>query len=67
MHVQMVHETSPSDSLPISPALPGTPVFTNKRPRMLSKLPRGMSIVDHDVDLEDDNGIRKRSSHDEVP
>jgi 5'-nucleotidase len=66
-HQLMVHETNPSDTLPISPALPGTPGLTGKRPRILSKLPRGMSIVDHDVDLEDDNGIRKRSSHDEAP
>ena len=64
----MVHETSPSDSLPISPALPTTPGLTSKRPRLLGKLQKGMSIVDHDVDLEDDNGgIRKRGAHVEVP
>ena len=63
----MVHETNPSDTLPISPALPGTPGLTSKKPRVISKLHRGMSIVDHDVDLEEDNGMRKRSSHDEVP
>lgn len=56
--LQMVHETSPSDSLPISPALPGTPGL-RKRPTV--KLQKGMSIVDHDVDLEEDNGTRKRS------
>ena len=61
----MVHETNPSDTLPISPALPGTPGLTNKRPRILNKLHRGMSIVDHDVDLEDD-GIKRRTSHNEV-
>ena len=64
---QMVHETTPSDALPITPALPTTPGLTNKRPR-LNKLQKGMSIIDHDVDLEDDgNGIRKRSTHVEVP
>jgi 5'-nucleotidase len=66
-HQLMVHETSPSDSLPISPALPNTPGLTSKRPRVLGRLQKGMSIVDHDLDLEDDNGMRKRSTQVEVP
>jgi len=50
----MVHETPPSDTLPIAPA---TPVLRSKRTS--EKLHRGMSIVDHDIDLEDDNGTKK--------
>lgn len=55
----MVHEESLSDSLPMSPALPLTPGLRKKQRMERGKLQKGMSIVDHDVDLEDDNGIRK--------
>ena len=68
--LQMVHETSPSDTLPISPALPSTPGLTSKRPmaRVVGKLQKGMSIIDHDLDLEDDNGgLKKRGTQVEVP
>lgn len=57
--LQMVHEESLSDSLPMSPALPLTPGLRKKPKAERGKMQKGMSIVDHDVDLEDDNGIRK--------
>lgn len=55
----MVHEESLSDTLPMSPALPLTPGLRKKQKVERGRLQKGMSIVDHDVDLEDDNGIRK--------
>ena len=53
----MVHETSPFDKLPMSPA-------TLRVER--SKLQKGMSIVDFDVDLEEDNGAKRKASQMEV-
>ena len=51
----MVHETQPSEILPMSP-VSVTPVM-KFRPKILQ---HGMSIVDHDLDLEEDgNGVKK--------